>query len=134
MKARGRKPIPLNGRGEIRADAIYPVGVLLRRMGIGRNTLTSLRRRGLPIHQLGRRCSFVFGAELIDFLRASQDQGSNDPLAHTENSEDLAATVPGDSTQDTEAAEADVYGRCNDQERCCWPMAGNPSQSHRATN
>lgn len=69
MKARGRKPNPLHGRGEIRADSIYPVTVLMRRLGIARNTLAGLRRRGLPVHLLGRRCTFVFGNELIDFLR-----------------------------------------------------------------
>ena len=105
MKPRGRKPIPLNGRGEIRADAIYPTGVLMRRLGIGRNTLTSLRGRGLPVRQLGRRCSFVFGGELIDFLRGEQDQGNEHPLAHAENSGDSAATVPANGTQGTEGVD-----------------------------
>ena len=55
MKPRGRKPRSLHGRGEVRSDSIYPVQVLIRRLGIGRTTLTSLRRRGLEVHNLGRR-------------------------------------------------------------------------------
>lgn len=70
-KPRGRPPKPLQGRGEIRADALYPLGVLLRKLGISRNTLTSLRRRGLNVHFLGRRCGLVDGSELIAFLRAT---------------------------------------------------------------
>lgn len=72
MKPRGRKPNPLQGRGEVRSDSLYPVSVLLRRLGIGLSTLTSLRRRGLPIRSLGRRCSYVMGCELIDFLKGEQ--------------------------------------------------------------
>ena len=68
-KPRGRPPKPLQGRGEIRADALYPLGVVMRRLGISRNTLTSLRGRGLPVHFVGRRCGMVDGAELIAFLR-----------------------------------------------------------------
>ena len=55
MKPRGRKPAPLHGRGEIRGDAVYPITVFMRRLGIARNTLNSLRRRGPAVHSLGRR-------------------------------------------------------------------------------
>jgi hypothetical protein len=68
-RPRGRPPKPVQGRGEIRADALYPLGVLMRKLGISRNTLTSLRRQGLPVHFVGRRCGMVDGAELIAFLR-----------------------------------------------------------------
>jgi hypothetical protein len=68
-KPRGRPPKPVQGRGEIRADALYPLGLLIRRLGISRNTITSLRRRGLPVHFLGRRCGLVNGGEMIAFLR-----------------------------------------------------------------
>jgi hypothetical protein len=94
MKQRGRKPNPLHGRGEVRADSLYPLSVLCRRLGIGRNTLTSMRRRGLPVHNLGRRCSFIFGSELLDFLKANPDQGSNNATADAEKCGDSAATVP----------------------------------------
>jgi len=94
MKARGRKPSPLHGRGEIRGDAVYPISVLMRKLGIARNTLSSLRRRGLPVHSIGRRCSLVYGWELLAFLRSSQDQGSNDPLDQAGNSGESAVTIP----------------------------------------
>ena len=69
-KPRGRPPKLLSqGRGEIRADALYPLGVLMRKLGIARNTLASLRRQGLKVHFVGRRCGLVDGAELIAFLR-----------------------------------------------------------------
>ena len=68
-KPRGRPSRALQGRGEIRGDALYPISVLQRKLGISRNTLTSLRRRGLKVHFVGRRCGMVDGAELIAFLR-----------------------------------------------------------------
>ena len=68
-KPRGRRPKPVTGaRGEVRSDSIYPVTVLLKRLGIGRNSLVAMRRRGLPIHHLGRRCAVVYGKELLEFL------------------------------------------------------------------
>ncbi len=69
MKPAGRKPKALNGRGEVRSEAVYPLTVLMKRLGIARNTLSSLRRRGLPVHFLGRRCALVYGWELLAFLR-----------------------------------------------------------------
>ncbi len=77
-KPRGRPPRPLQGRGEVRSDSIYPITVLLRRLGIARNSLTSMRRRGLKVHFIGRRCAVIDGAELLAFLRAEwarEDQG-----------------------------------------------------------
>jgi hypothetical protein len=41
----------------------------MRKLGISRNTLTSLRKQGLKVHFLGRRCGLVDGGELIAFLR-----------------------------------------------------------------
>ncbi len=103
MKPRGRTPKPLHGRGEVRGDALYPVTVLMRRLGIARNSLQSLRRRGLAVHTIGRRCAVVDGAELLRFLRAewqvNPDQGSNDPSASAQNHGGSKATVPGDGTQ-----------------------------------
>jgi hypothetical protein len=77
-KPRGRPPKPQQGRGEIRADALYPLGVILRKLGIARGTLTSLRRQGLKVHFLGRRCGLVDGAELIQFLRTQWQQEGNE--------------------------------------------------------
>jgi hypothetical protein len=56
------------GRGPIEAQAIYPLSVFLQRLGIGRHSLTALRRRGLPVHAIGTRL-FIDGAEAIDTLR-----------------------------------------------------------------
>ena len=56
-------------RGSIRADEVLPISVFLRRLGIGRNSLTALRRRGLRVHAIGRRL-FVDGAEAVAFLRS----------------------------------------------------------------
>jgi hypothetical protein len=55
-------------RGDIEAQAIYPLAVFLRRLGIGRHSLTALRRQGLPVHAIGTRL-FVDGGEAIDTLR-----------------------------------------------------------------
>jgi hypothetical protein len=77
-RPRGRPPRPLQGRGEIAADRVYPLGVLMRRLGVGRNTLTSLRRQGLKVHFLGRRCGLIDGAELIQFLRTQWQQEGNE--------------------------------------------------------
>lgn len=103
MRARGRKPRALHGRGEVRADSLYPVQVLLRRLGIGRNTLTSLRRRGLPVHSLGRRCTLIDGGELVRFLRAQwaangEPRKSQNPSTHPSESDDFGRTVPSHST------------------------------------
>jgi hypothetical protein len=94
MTAPGRKPKPIQGRGEIHRDAVYPISVLMRRLGIARNTLTSLRKRGLPVRYLGRRCALVYGWELLDFLRAESDQSIHDALPDTANAGENGATVP----------------------------------------
>lgn len=94
MKPKGRKPTPLQGRGEIRGDAVYPISVLMRRLGIARNTLSSLRRRGLPVHSIGRRCAVVFGWELLAFLRSELDQGTINPPVQSANNGDSATAVP----------------------------------------
>ncbi|MEI8372471.1 MAG: hypothetical protein WCJ35_06520 [Planctomycetota bacterium] len=94
MMPRGRKPSPLHGRGEIRGDAVYPISVLMKRLGIARNTLSSLRRRGLPVHSIGRRCAIVYGWELLAFLRSESDQGSNGAMDQDANNGDTATTVP----------------------------------------
>jgi hypothetical protein len=99
MKQRGRRPNPLHGRGEVRADSIYPVSVLCRRLGICRNSLQSMRRRGLPVHSLGRRCSYVFGCELLDFLRANPDPGSSNPTGEGQNHGESGPPVPSSGTQ-----------------------------------
>ena len=64
----GRKLTSLHSRGEIRADAVYPMGVFMRRLGIGRHSLAALRRQGLPVRLIGRR-AFIDGTEALACLR-----------------------------------------------------------------
>lgn len=68
------------GRGELRADALYPLAVFLRRLGIGRHSLAALRRRGLPLHTIGRR-QFIDGEEAIKFLRELWAKGDGNQKA-----------------------------------------------------
>jgi len=63
-----RSRINSPGRGPIQADALYPVSAFMRRLGIGRHSLTALRRRGLPVRPIGTRM-FIDGAEALEFLR-----------------------------------------------------------------
>jgi hypothetical protein len=62
-----------HGRGPIEADALYPLSVFLRRLGIGRHSLTALRRRGLPLRSIGQRL-FIDGREALDMLRRLWEQ------------------------------------------------------------
>ncbi|MEN6407016.1 MAG: hypothetical protein ABFC77_11155 [Thermoguttaceae bacterium] len=72
------KPLSrLQGRGELRADALYPVGVFLRRLGIGRHSLTALRRQGLPVRTIGTRL-MIDGGEALAFLRRQWQEPSGD--------------------------------------------------------
>ena len=68
MKPLGRKPSPTTGRGLIKAQAIYPLPVFLKRLGIGRHSLAALRRRGLQVRPIGQRL-FIDGAEALGTLR-----------------------------------------------------------------
>lgn len=40
----------------------------MRRLGIGRHSLTALRRQGLPVRMIGTR-AFVDGSEALETLR-----------------------------------------------------------------
>lgn len=62
------RPSPTTGRGPIEAHAIYPVGVFLRRLNLGRHSLAAMRKRGLPLRPIGRRL-FIDGQEALEFLR-----------------------------------------------------------------
>ena len=55
-------------RGPIEAHAVYPLATFIQRLGIGRSSLTVLRRRGLKLRMIGSRC-FVDGAEAVEALR-----------------------------------------------------------------
>ena len=82
------------GRGEIATNAIYPLSTFLKRLGIGRSTLIMLRKRGFPVHFIGRRI-FIDGQEAVDTFRQifaqetprnisqSDKQGENDGSSRT---------------------------------------------------
>ena len=65
------------GRGPIAADEIYPLSVFLKRLGVGRHSLTALRRQGLPLRPIGTRL-FIDGSEALDTLRRIWKQGRAD--------------------------------------------------------
>lgn len=90
-----KRPSANSGRGPIVADAIYPVETFTKRLGIGRHSMTALRRRGLPVRAIGQRL-FVDGAEALMALRrlwSEADQRIDDPPRNTENSGNDATTV-----------------------------------------
>ena len=70
------------GRGPIEAHAIYPLRTFLARLGLGRHSLTALRKQGLQVRFIGRR-AFIDGAEALNTLRrlwqqdAEQQAGGN---------------------------------------------------------
>ena len=69
--SRGTEPI--TNRGSIEAGALYPVAVFLKRLGIGRHSLTALRQRGLRVRMIGTR-AFVDGQEALATLRRLWDE------------------------------------------------------------
>lgn len=61
--------MPNNTRkGHIDAHSVYPLQTFMLRLGIGRHSLTALRRRGLPVRRIGTR-AFVDGKEALETLR-----------------------------------------------------------------
>ncbi|MEN6557312.1 MAG: hypothetical protein ABFC54_03935, partial [Thermoguttaceae bacterium] len=54
-----------------------PVGVFLRRLGIGRHSLASLRRQGLPVRSIGTRL-MIDGGEALAFLRGQWRESASD--------------------------------------------------------
>ena len=66
--SKGRKPNMPQGRGAISEDALYPVSVFMRKLGIGRHSMNALRKRGLPVRSIGTRL-MVDGQEALAFLR-----------------------------------------------------------------
>lgn len=49
----------------------------LKEIGLGRHSLRNLRRRGLPVSQLGRR-RFVRGEDLIHFMSPIKEACTNE--------------------------------------------------------
>ena len=54
--------------GFIRADELYTLPELQRRLGIRQAAWRVLRRKGLPFHQVGKRV-LVFGQDFFEFVK-----------------------------------------------------------------
>jgi hypothetical protein len=54
--------------GFIRADELYTLPELQRRLGIRQSAWRVLRRKGLPCYQLSKRI-VVFGQDVFEFIR-----------------------------------------------------------------
>jgi hypothetical protein len=61
-----------NGRprpgGFIQGDQLYTLSEFRRRLGLGERALRTARRRGLPVHKVGR-AKYVIGAEAIEWFK-----------------------------------------------------------------
>jgi len=71
---------PSSGRGPIQADALYPVNTFMKRLGIGRHSVSALRRRGLRVRMIGTR-AFVDGSEALETLRRLWGEDENQQKA-----------------------------------------------------
>lgn len=58
--------------GFIRADELYTLPELQRRLGIRQAGWRALRRRGLPFHQVGKRV-VIFGQDFFAFVRKQSE-------------------------------------------------------------
>ncbi len=67
------KAISHNRPGAIVRDAMYSLPEIKSRLGISDSGLREARRKGLPVHRLGKR-GFVSGSDLIDFV--TRDRGN----------------------------------------------------------
>ena len=54
--------------GFIRADKVYTLPELQRRLGIRPSAWRVMRRKGLPFYQVGKRI-LVFGQDFFEFVR-----------------------------------------------------------------
>jgi len=59
--------------GEVRADSLYTLEELSRRLGLGTAALRTARRSGLVVRRIGRR-SYVLGRDLIDYVDRNADR------------------------------------------------------------
>jgi hypothetical protein len=61
--------------GRISADQVLTLDAVRTELGLGIAAMREARRKGLKVRRIGRR-KFVFGADLIDFLRAASDDAN----------------------------------------------------------
>jgi len=55
--------------GEIRADAIYTLEEIDRRLRLGKAAIRRARRQRLIVHRIGRR-NYIIGRDFINYLDA----------------------------------------------------------------
>jgi hypothetical protein len=80
--ARKRKKLRQPQRlGAIDANSIYPVVVFLRKLGICRNSLSAMRRQGLPVREINARRLAVDGAEAVAWFRSQWQSKEGTPVA-----------------------------------------------------
>ncbi len=60
--------------GFIRADELYTIKELQRRLGFREAGWRALKRKGLPCHQVGKRV-LVFGQDFFEFTRKQGESG-----------------------------------------------------------
>jgi len=63
-----QQPSPKLFVGVLRADELYTIPELQRRLGIRASGWRALRRKGLPCYQVGKRV-VVFGQDFFEFVR-----------------------------------------------------------------
>jgi len=61
--------------GSINANELYTASEIEQRLGVGRKAIRELFKRGLPRHQVGKRC-LILGRELIATVTAEADGGT----------------------------------------------------------
>ncbi len=106
--------------GFIRADELYTIKELQRRLGFRESAWRALKRKGLPCHQVGKR-AFVFGQD------SSSSPGSRASLGEPLVSESflsgpkLARSCP---RLPKSAAHAELVGGCGAGVRGAWVLRG----------
>ena len=63
-----QQPSPKLFVGVLRADELYTIPELQRRLGIRAAGWRALRRNGLPCYQVGKRV-LIFGQDFFEFVR-----------------------------------------------------------------
>lgn len=65
----GSKNATTEGMGAIRPEAVYPLPVFCRLLGLGSRGWRSLRTAGLPTRRFGKR-AFVLGRDAVEWFAA----------------------------------------------------------------
>ena len=83
-----------SARGPLERNAVYPLTVFLKRLGIGRTSLTRLRQAGLPVHFIGRQL-YIDGEEAINFLRLFwRTEDKDNSQVHFHHKKEISNKLP----------------------------------------